>query len=200
MSDSILDLLQGQLGGQALEMIGSQIGADRSQVERAVPAALGSLMTGLARNAQSSDGASALASALSRDHDGSVLDNLSGVLSTPEQGAGAGILGHVFGAKRGAVESALGQSTGLDAGSMGKLLTMLAPLVMGALGKKQRQGGLNPSDLGGLLRQEQRSAARQAPDLGMLGNLLDADGDGDIKDDVAKIGGSLLKSFLGKRR
>ena len=200
MSDSILEMLQGQLGGSALEMIGSQIGADRSQVERAVPAALGSLMTGLARNAQSSDGASSLASALSRDHDGSILDNLAGVLSAPDQGAGAGILGHVFGSKRGAVESALGQSTGLEAGSMGKLLTMLAPLVMGALGKKQRQGGLNPSDLGGLLRQEQSSAARQAPDLGMLGSLLDADGDGDIKDDVARIGGGLLKSFLGKRR
>jgi hypothetical protein len=200
MSQSILDMLSGQLGGKALEMIGSQLGADRSQVEKAVPSALGSLMTGLARNAQSSDGAGDLAAALSKDHDGSVLDDLSGVLSAPEQGSGAGILGHVFGAKQGAVESALGQSTGLDAGAIGKLLTMLAPLVMGALGKKQRQGGLDPTDLGGLLRQEQRTAARQAPDLGMLGGLLDADGDGDIKDDVAKLGGSLLKSFLGKRR
>ena len=33
----------------------------------------------------------------------------------------------------------------------------------------------------------------------MLGSLLDRDGDGDIKDDVAKIGGSLLKSFLKRR-
>ncbi len=196
MSQSILDMLNGQLGGQALEMIAGQLGTDRSKVEKAVPAALGGLMTGLARNAQSADGAGALLSALSKDHDGSVLDNLSGVLSAPEQSAGAGILGHVFGGKQAAVQSALGQSTGLDAGSMGKLLTMLAPLVMGALGQKNRQGGLNPSDLGGLLRQEQSSAARQAPDLGMLGNLLDADGDGDIKDDVAKLGGSLLKSFL----
>ncbi len=80
------------------------------------------------------------------------------------------------------------------------VLGCLGPISMGALGKKQRQGGLNPSDLGGLLQQEQRSAARQAPDLGMLGSLLDADGDGDIKDDVAKIGGSLLKSFFNKRR
>jgi len=200
MSQSILDMLSGQLGGQALEMIRGELGADRSQVEKAVPATLGSLMTGLARNAQSSAGASALASALSKDHDGSILDNLSSVLSTAEQGPGAGILGHVFGGKQGAVQSALGQSTGLDAGSIGKLLTMLAPLVMGALGKEQRQGGLDPSDLGGLLQQEQRSAVRQAPELGMLGSLLDADGDGDIKDDVAKLGGSLLKSFLGKRR
>ena len=200
MSQSILDMLSGQLGGKALDMIGSQLGADRSQVEKAMPAALGSLMTGLARNARSADGASSLASALSKDHDGSIFDNLSGVLSGPEQGSGAGILGHVFGGKQGAVESALGQRTGLDAGSVGKLLAMLAPLVMGALGKKQRQGGLNPRDLGGLLQQEQRSAARQAPDLGMLGRLLDADGDGDIKDDVAKIGGSLLKSFFNKRR
>jgi len=200
MSQSILDMLSGQLGSQALEMIGSQLGADRSQVERAVPAALGSLMTGLARNARSSDGAGALAAALDKDHDGGILDDLSSVLSGPEQSSGAGILGHVFGAKQGAVQSALGESTGLAAGSVGKLLAMLAPLVMGALGKKQRQGGLDPSDLGGLLRQEQRSAARQAPDLGMLGSLLDADGDGDIKDDAARIGGSLLKRLFNRRR
>ena len=200
MSESIFEMLSGQLGGQALDMIGSQLGADRGRVEKAVPAALGSLMTGLARNAQSADGASALASALDKDHDGSVFDNLSGVLSAPEQSSGAGILGHVFGAKQGAVQSALGQSTGLDSASVGKLLTMLAPLVLGALGKKQRQAGLGPGDLGGLLQQEQRTAVRQAPDLGMLGSLLDADGDGDIKDDVAQLGGSLLKSLLGKRR
>ena len=200
MSDSILDMLSSQLGGSAMDMIGGRIGADRSQVEKAVPAALGSLMTGLARNAQSSDGAGALARALSRDHDGSILDNLSGALSAPDERAGSGILGHVFGGKQDAVQSALGASSGLDAGTMGQLMKMLAPVVMGALGKKQRQGGLNPADLGGLLRQERRTAERQAPDLGMLGSLLDADGDGDIKDDVAKIGGSLLKSFLGKRR
>ena len=200
MSDSILDMLRGQLGGEALEAIGGRLGADRSKVEKAVPVALGSLMTGLARNTRSAEGASALAAALERDHDGSVLDNLQGVLAAPDERAGAGILGHVFGARQGAVQSALGQSTGLDSGSMGKLMTMLAPLVLGALGKKQRQAGLGAGDLGGLLRQEQDSAARQAPDLGMLGSLLDADGDGDIKDDVAKMGGSLLKSFLGKRR
>lgn len=200
MSDSILDMLSGQLGGSALEMIGQQIGAERSQVERAMPAALGSLMTGLARNAQNPDGASALAAALSRDHDGSILDNLSGALAAPDQRAGAGILGHVFGNRQDAVQSAVGATAGLDAGSMGKLLAMLAPLVMGALGQKQRQGGLDPSDLGGLLRHERRAVERQAPDLGILGGLLDADGDGDIKDDVARIGGSLLKSFLGKRR
>lgn len=200
MSQSIFEMLNGQLGGQALDMIGSQLGADRSKLEKAVPAALGSLMTGLARNAQNPDGASALAAALQKDHDGSVLEDLSGVLQNPGQTSGAGILGHVFGRKQGAVEAALGQSTGLDSGSVGKLLTMLAPLVMGALAKKQSQSGLDPRDLGGLLQQERQTASRKAPDLGILGSLLDADGDGDIKDDVAKLGGSLLKSFLGRRR
>jgi hypothetical protein len=34
---------------------------------------------------------------------------------------------------------------------------------------------------------------------GMLGSLLDQDGDGSIADDVAKLGGGLLKNLLGKR-
>ncbi len=155
-------------------------------------------MAGLARNSSRGDGAAALAVALGRDHDGSVLDDLSGLLSAPERSSGAGILGHVFGRRQEAVQSALGQSTGLDAGSMGKLLTMLAPLVMGALGRSQRQRGLDAGGLAGLLDEERRSASAQAPDLGgLLGGLLDADGDGDTDlGDALKLAGK----FFGKRR
>ncbi len=198
---SIFDMLTQQLGGDALEQIGTQLRANRTQTERAVPAALTSLMAGLARNSSRGDGASALAAALDRDHDGSALDDLPGLLTHPEKASGQGILKHVFGARQGAVESALGQSTGLDSASAGKLLAMLAPLVLGALGRTQRQQRLDPGALAGLLEKERQVAGQRAPaDLGMLGQLLDADGDGDIKDDVAKLGAGLLGRVLGRRR
>jgi hypothetical protein len=156
-------------------------------------------MGAMSKNTRNADGAGALAGALARDHDGSILDDLGGFLSQADQGPGDGILKHVLGSDRGAVESALGQGTGLDVSQMAKLLPMLAPLIMGALGKTQRQKGLDTGGLADLIGGETREIARRKPDgMGMLGSLLDADGDGGIGDDLAKMGGGLLKSFLNR--
>ncbi len=198
---SLFEMLSDQLGGNTLDQISRLLGADRQQTERAVPAAMASLMAGLARNSSRADGAGALAAALDRDHDGSVLDDLSGLLANPQAAGGDGILRHVLGGKRPAVESALSQSTGLDAQKVGQLLTLLAPLVLGALGRTRRSQGLDTGGLADLLKRERKTIDRRAPaDLGMLGQLLDSDGDGDIKDDVAKMGVGLLGRLFGRRR
>jgi hypothetical protein len=197
---SIFDLLTEQLAGDGLAKIQRQLGADGATTAKAVPAALGTLMGALAKNSAGSDGAEALLGALSRDHDGGLLDNLSGYLSNPTEDVGDGILRHVLGSKRTSVESNLGKSVGLDSGSSAKLLAMLAPLVMGALGKAQRQGQLDASGVASVLGQERQVIDKKMPGgMGILGSLLDQDGDGSISDDVAKIGGGLLKNLLGKR-
>jgi hypothetical protein len=195
---AILKMLTSQLGDSALDQISQQLGADRSTTEKAVPAAMATLLGGLARNSASSQGAESLFSALSNDHDGGVLDNIGDLLGDASAGPGAGILRHVLGGKQAAVESGLGRSTGLEVGSAGKLLTMLAPLVMGALGRNQRENNLDPAGLASMLSGEHKSIEKEAPDaFGMVGQLLDSDGDGQIMDDVAKIGGGLFKKFLG---
>lgn len=77
---------------------------------------------------------------------------------------------------------------------------MLAPLVLGALGKAQREGGLGARDLSAMLGGERQAIRDKAPQgLDMLGQLLDSDGDGDYKDGVARIGSSLLGSLFKKR-
>lgn len=197
---SIFELLTQQLGGGGLDQIASRLGTDKATAEKAVPAAVGTLMSALASNSARSGGADALLGALDRDHDGSVLDDLAGFLQSPREDEGNGILRHVLGNQRGSVESGLGQSLGLDQQSSGKLLAMLAPLVMGALGKAKRQGQLDAGGLASMLGAERKVAAQRIPaDLGMLGSLLDQDGDGQIADDVAKLGGGLLKNLFGRR-
>lgn len=193
---SLFDTLNQQLQGNGVEEIARQLGIDPADAAKAVPAALGSLMGGLASNATREGGADALAGALARDHDGSVLDNLTGALSDPS--AGAGILGHVFGTKEPAVEAGLSQSTGLDAGTMGQMLKMLAPILMGALGKTQRDKGLDTGGLTDLLGGERARVQRESPQgMDILGKILDSDGDGQITDDLSRIGGGLLGKILG---
>ena len=98
-----------------------------------------------------------------------------------------------------AIEQGVAQSSGLSADKVGQLLPMLAPLVMGALGKAKQQNNLDAGGLASMLNQERARVEHDTPgmqDGGLLG-FLDMDNDGDVTDDVVKIGG-MLSSFLGK--
>ncbi|MFT5144220.1 MAG: hypothetical protein ACI84D_002852 [Thalassolituus oleivorans] len=78
-------------------------------------------------------------------------------------------------------------------------MAMLAPMVMGALGKAKKDQGLDAGALAGLLGQEKESLVNKAPALGGIMGMLDADGDGSVTDELTSLGGGLLKSFLSKR-
>lgn len=198
---SIMDLLTSQLSGGNLKQIGAQLGADEETTSNATGAAIGALLTALARNAAKPEGAEALSTALAKDHDGSVLANLQNQIRNPTAGPGDGILRHVLGGRRSNIEAGLSNATGLDREKTARLLMMLAPIVMGALGKKKKASGLDAGTLAGYLGAERQAMETKEPGAaGMLGGLLDADGDGDFDiNDITKHGGGLLGKFLGKR-
>ena len=196
---SLLETVMKQLGSSGLSGIAKQIGAGEKETATASGAAVTTLLSALARNSKSDQGAAALQGALERDHDGGLLKDIPNFLKNPEIGNGEGILGHVLGAKRPVVERGVAKASGLDSGQTGKLLATLAPLVMGALGNQQRQRGLNASSLAQFLGGEQEQIERKQPgSAGILSALLDKDGDGDVDvADLAKHGKSLLGRFLG---
>ncbi|MEQ9365555.1 MAG: DUF937 domain-containing protein [Leptospirales bacterium] len=192
----ILDLLQGELGQSAIEQLGGQLGVDKQKAASVVSGALPLLVQALAKNANQG-GAEALAGALENKHDGSILNDVSGFLGGGDFGDGSAILGHVLGGQQSVVSSGLSKATGLDPRQVSTALAALAPVVLGALGKIKAQQGLDASGLSDFLGQEKEAVAQQAPDaMGVLGQLLDADNDGDISDDLINIGGKLLGGFL----
>ena len=86
---------------------------------------------------------------------------------------GAGILGHVLGGKREPVQQGIGRATGLDSQQVGRLLMMLAPLVMAYLGRRKRETGLGPSEISANLRAERQRVEQQMPGLGgVLGSIF----------------------------
>jgi len=196
MSNDLAAMLIGMLGSGELSKLGGQLGTDPASTQKAVGAAVPLLLSALGKNAASPQGAEALLGALSRDHDGSVLDNLGAALGSGALGKdGEAILGHVLGNRQGAVAAGIGQASGLSADTSGQLLAMLAPLVMGSLGKTQRQSGLDAAGLASLLG-GQREKANAG--LGGLAGLLDMDGDGDMTNDVMKLGSKLLGGLFGR--
>ncbi len=198
---SILDALTSQLGGSALSQISRQIGADDDATGGAIAAALPMILGGLIKNSGGGGGgASALGAALDKDHDGSLLDDLGSFLGNRDQQEkhGGGILGHVFGGQDGHVAGAVAKSSGLNAGSAGQLMKILAPMVMAQLGRQRRQGNLDNSGLSDLLRGE-RKQIEARPEMSMFSKMLDRDGDGSALDDIAKAGAGMLGSFLKRR-
>ncbi len=197
----LMEMLTQQLGQDGIRQVSDRVGADTGATSAVISAALPVLVGALAKNSASSDGASALAGALDRDHDGSILDDVGGFLGRTSGNSGQDILGHVLGGRQANTESALGQMSGLDPSKVGMILKMLAPLVLGALGKQKREAGLSANDLGAMLGRERQRVERRAPQAGdLLSGLLDRDGDGSALDDVAKIGAGLLGSLLGGKR
>jgi len=202
---SILDVLGSQLDASTLARLGDQVGATPEQTSAAVSAALPALLGALQRNSATPQGEAALGSALDRDHDGSILDNLGSLLGGGPSPSHVRSLDHIFRDKRGRVEDVVAQRSGLDSGQVMKLLAMLAPLVLGALSRARQRSGpaaqsgggggglgdLLGAALGGL---RQQPGAAGGGGLGgglgsILGGMLDRDGDGSFLDDLLGGGG-----------
>ncbi len=138
-----------------LDQIASQLGVDKREAERLTRQALPALVGGMEANARDEKGAASLASALGQhdddQHDGRID------LSRVDTDDGAKIVRHVFGDNEQQVVHQLGGLGGDNSNLMGKLLPMLAPIVMSYLakqflgGKSRSGGGGSTGGLGDLL-------------------------------------------------
>ncbi|CAH1001126.1 hypothetical protein LEM8419_02054 [Neolewinella maritima] len=203
------DLLQQQasshLDAGLMDQLDQQIGAnDRRKTTVASSAILSSLMGAMARNASDPQGEQALSSALERDHDGSLLDNLGALLGggsgrqqsplSPRTTNGGGILDHILGNRRDDTVREVSQKSGLSSGQVTRLMITLAPILLSMMGKAKRNSTTNSGGLSGSLTDflnGNRTAPQQprrAPDLGLAGQLLDRNRDGSIMDDILGMG------------
>jgi hypothetical protein len=198
----LFDAVLGAIDGNTVNSIARQLGTNPQHAQGAIQAALPLILGAMGRNAADPRGAEALHRAAARDHAGLDLGGVLGsVLGGGGQNIGQSILGHVFGARQERAATGLGKVAGLDGASAAKLMAMLAPIVMNVLGRQTSQRGLDAGMLGGLLGQENQRMQQQSPGAGgLLGAVLDRDGDGDVDfNDLMQVGGGLLGQFMNRR-
>lgn len=160
-----------------MSQVASQLGVDEQTAEQATRQALPALLSGMHANAQDPDGARSLSEAVGQ-HDNDLLNG--GVdVSQVDTADGDKIVQHVFGDTRGQVVDQLG-SIGGSGGSdlMGKLLPILAPIVMSYLARRFTQGGTGTpgasgaGGLGDLLGGLLGGGGQTGGQTGGLGDLL----------------------------
>lgn len=161
---SLIESITGMLSGDTLGRVSQQIGLPQDKAKQVLPDIIAVITGALASNASSKKEAQLISAALVKDHDGSILDNIIDYIGSYQNGDGNGILRHVLGNNRASVESLLSKKTGLDINSIANLLTMAAPLIMGIIGKAQKQQNLDLDSLTNLLKNEQSQAKTIAPD------------------------------------
>lgn len=197
-SNPINPLRQQLMSEENIRQISSMIGTDEPTAQRAVGAALPALLAALTREARTEPGAQALAGALDRDHDGSILNDITGYLSAGGNTTeGNAILGHILGSQTNDVASNLGSATGVGGQNMGALLASLAPLVLGALGKEKQETGMDIGSLAQMLMGSTQQTAQESGIMGMLSNLFDKDNDGSATDDLLDMGSGWLGGLFG---
>lgn len=204
---NLFDLLQSQVSPDMIGALTQQLGgaAKPDQTSSAVSSGMAILMNALSKNASQSNGASALGAALDKDHDGSILDDLMGYINGTSQvtntraANGAGILGHLLGAKQGSAVDALAQASGLDQSQSSSMLIKLAPIVLGMLGKEKRTSGVSNSDLSSLLAGAAGVANQKVSNPSILTSFLDQDGDGNLRNEATSFGMKLLKGLFSKK-
>ncbi len=174
-------MMQMMLGGQgngAVQQLARQFGIGEDQAQAAVAKLVPALSQGLKRDLADPDSAAGLMRALQRGDHQRYLDTPE-TLAAPESVAdGNAILGHLFGSKDVSrqVAERVGGDTGLDSGVVKQMLPMVAAMLMGSLSKQTTAGESGGEGL-----------------MGMLGGLLDADGDGSVVDDLMGMAGKFFR-------
>lgn len=197
----LMSLLQGHLTEDVVNQLSQQTGAAPEQTATAAQGIFSTLISGLAKNASTENGASGILSALDTDHDGSILNDVMGLISGMQgRGAtnGAGILNHVLGGQQQNAAQMVSQTSGVSQSGVMDMMIKLAPMVMGVLGQQnQQQGGLNASALSGLLGNAVQTQSSN-PLMQMATRFLDKDGDGSAMDDImSMVGSKLLGGMFG---
>lgn len=198
----LMGMLQGYLTPDVINQMSQETGASPEQTQVAAQGALSTLIGGLAKNAQG-DGANGIMAALDRDHDGSVLDDVMGLIggggaaSSASALNGAGILGHILGDQAGGAAQMISQATGVNENGVLGMMVKLAPMVMGALGQQKQQQGLDASGLASLLGGSVQQQSNN-PLMQMATQFLDKNGDGSMVDDLmGMVGSKLLGGLFG---
>ncbi|WP_226063193.1 DUF937 domain-containing protein [Kaistella polysaccharea] len=195
---SLIDLITGSAGNQVAAEAENKFGISKNQVIALLAVSAPLVISYLRKKSQESDQeAESLNNALDKDHDGSILNDPSQAVARQQEGNS--ILDHVFGGQKSTVENQLSQNTGISMDKIGPILAMLAPIIMGYIGKQKQSNGVTSGGglgdlLGGILggAQNQAQAEPSNPLNDILGSVLGGDSSQSSGNPLNDILGSVL--------
>ncbi|MEM6662198.1 MAG: DUF937 domain-containing protein [Pseudomonadota bacterium] len=198
---SLMNILKQAGGGQGLGQLASKFGMDESQaggLAELLAPAIGSA----AKKRAESGGLEALLGQLKGEAQGGLFDDGEAAAAPEAQEQGQNFLDQILGSREasGELAQAAAERSGVDAGTVGQFMPALAAMLQGGMQKQtpdtsiqglmtglsggtSNQGGGIMSMLSGMMSTQKKDEAGGL-DISMITNMLDADGDGSVLDDI----------------
>src|SRR5689334_22238514 len=167
--DNLLSAAKGYLTPDVVRNASVMTGESESATRQAMHGGVATVFSGLANVASTSEGASTVASFARDPAYGSILNNISSAFKGGNEASslmksGQGLVGKIFGDRTNNVTEALARSSGVSSSSSSKIMSMIAPMAIGVLGKHVAARGLNAGGLASSLMEQKQEFASAAPE------------------------------------
>ncbi len=178
-----MDILKMLKDSPAIEQIGEKLGLDTSSVDNVLKNSIPEIGKAITKNTSSEDGLSSFIGAL-KDHDSDDVDSMIKNIGNVDTEDGSKIISHILGGEQESILSGISNKTGVSSGGISSIWSMIAPILMGFLGKQSKSSG-GGFDISSIL-----SGVLGSP-KGLVG-MLDKDNDGSVLDDLGDMAGKLF--------
>lgn len=164
MTDNLVSSITRFLTPDMVSGIASACGIDASAAQKSVTAGVPAILSSLAGLASKPGGAQRLATAVA-EQPSDILTNLSALTGSARAAdTGTSMLSSILGGGPfGILTSTLAKFVGISDGTMRTMLGMLAPMIMGVLGREQRAAGLTSTGLANMLTEQKDQIAAAMP-------------------------------------
>ena len=176
MSFNLLDAVKGLFTSNLISTAATSLGESEGGIQKALSGAIPSILAGLISRADSHEGAAGILDTAKQAAGSGILNNPGGILGNDNSSLlskGAEMLKAVLGDKAGGIASLVSNFAGIKHSSASSILSMVAPVALGALGKHASDNNLNAGSLMSFLSSQKSTIINALPaSLGSIAGLL----------------------------
>ena len=164
MAVNLISVVNQFLTPDVIAQIASFLGIDRSATQKAAGATIPTILAGLSDLVGTPAGANQLSKLLSQQQAGNPADLLRNSGAQGLAQMGSSMLSGLFGGRTAdTMAQAIGRFAGTGESGGKSLISVVGPLVLGALGQHQRDAGLDANGLASLLRSQKNQIMAAIP-------------------------------------
>jgi outer membrane protein OmpA-like peptidoglycan-associated protein len=177
---NLLDMAKSYLTNELVSKASGALGESEGGISKILSAAVPSLISSIADKASTTDGAHAVAKMAAEQHNSGILGSLGnffggGDSSNSMLGAGGGIISSLLGSKGNMLTSLISNFAGAKSGTVGTILSMAAPAILGMIGKHSADNNVSASGLGSLMAGQKDLAMKALPGGFNLSSIFSGD-------------------------
>jgi OmpA-OmpF porin, OOP family len=202
---NLLDMAKSYFSNELVNKVSSHLGEDEGGISKAISAIFPSVIGTIADKATSTpDAADAVAKMANTQNEGGILNSIAGFLHPDTShnmlGQSSGLIGSLFGngGASNMLTSLVSNFAGIKSTSVGTILSMAVPTILGLVGKHAKDNNLSSNAMATMLGEQKKSAMSMLPDGfslaslgGSAGNTVSSAAANTYRDVEEKAGGGM---------